>query len=1012
MMVKTSIIKIVLFNLFLFISFTGFSQRTQVEGVVTDAKTGDPLPGVSIVEKGTTNGTTTNASGEYSITVSAEAVLEYSFVGYQPKEIDVNGRTKIDIQLQQKVEELEEVVVIGYGQVKQEDATGSLSKISSDDFQRGAITSPQKLLQGKSAGVQVTTSGGAPGSGTQIRIRGASSLTASSDPLIVIDGVPMSTEGVSGMRNPLNSINPADIENITVLKDASATAIYGSRATNGVILIETKTGKEGQEMTVNYQGKVSVNTPTNTVDVLSADEFSSLIQDKFPESDTLLGSANTNWQDEIFRSAISHDHNLSLTGAVNKVPYRASVGYKEEQGILKTSNLDRTTLALKATPTLLDDHLDVRLDLKGVHINNRFADEGAIGSAVSFDPTKPVKDPDSPYGGYYTWTQTSNNNPNTIAPTNPVALLMQRNDESTVNRAIGNIKLDYKLHFLPELQATLKVGYDYSDSEGDNRIGRDASWEYNTRPEVTSGSITEYSQEKKHELLDFYLRYEKDLPSIESNINIMGGYSYEHFWQKDFNKSMSLKPLQDSVTYEIGSGGTKRDTTAATRRDTTSAPDYYKTEHYLVSFFARANYTFKDRYLLTATLRQDGTSRFSEENRWGLFPSLAFAWKMHEESFLQDIDIINQMKLRLGYGVTGQQNITDNDYPYFSQYTYSTPTAQYQLGDQFYRTIRPEDYNKFLKWEETTTYNIGLDYGLFNNRLQGAIEVYYKKTQDLINTVPVAAGTNFTNRIISNVGSLENQGVEFSIIGRPISREDLFWEISANASYNENEITKLTTVDDPDYEGVITGGISGGVGNNIQIHSVGHPLNSFYVFEQVYDENGLPVEGVYVDRNEDGEIDEDDRYRFEDPSPDVSIGLSSRLTYKNWDFSFSARAEFGRYVYNNISSNHTFYEERLGATRFLRNATSDISEVQFQNAEYMSDHYIENGSFFRIDNIELGYSFDNQFGLDSHLRVYTTITNPLLVTKYSGIDPEIPNGIDNNFYPRPTTFLLGVNLEF
>ena len=997
MMTKASMFKILL-GLFLLIPYLGFSQQTEVEGTVKDAKTGEPLPGVTILEKGTNNGTTTDTEGEYEITVPADAILEFSFVGYQAKEIPVDGRTQISVELSQKVEELDEVVVIGYGQVEEGDATGSVSKLSSEDFQKGAITSPQKLLQGKTAGVQVTTGGGAPGSGTQIRIRGASSLTASSDPLIVIDGVPMSSEGVSGMRNPLNSVNPSDIEDITVLKDASATAIYGSRATNGVILIETKSGKTGQDLTVNYQGKVSVNTPANTIDVLDADEFSNLIEEQYPGSTDLLGEADTDWQDKIFRNAIRHDHNLSVTGAYKNLPYRASVGYSDEQGILKTSNLDRTTMALKLTPSFFDDHLNVKVDMKGVRINNRFADNGAIGSAVSFDPTKPVNDPDSPYGGYYTWTQTGNDNPNTIAPNNPVALLEQRENESTVNRAIGNLKLDYQLHFFPDITATLKMGYDYSDSEGTDFIDRDAAWVYNPDPSTTSGSETEYSQEKKHELLDFYLQYDKDIPSIESNVNVMGGYSYEHFWQKNFNKSMSLAPHPDS--------------SSTMQRDTTTAPDYYKTEHYLVSFFARANYTFKDRYLLTATLRRDGTSRFAEDERWGLFPSVALGWKMKEEPFLQDVNAVNKMKLRLGYGVTGQQNITDNNYPYFGQYTYSTPTAQYQFGDEFYRTIRPEDYNAFLKWEETTTYNIGLDYGLFDNRLQGSLEFYYKETEDLINTVTVPAGTNFTNRIISNVGSLENRGVEFSVTGRPISKENLFWEISTNISYNENEITKLTTVDDPDYEGVLTGGIAGGVGNTIQIHSVGHPLNSFYVYEQVYDEDGNPIEGVYVDQNDDGKINEDDLYRYQDPAPDINVGFSTRVNYKNWDFSMAARAEFGKYVYNNVSSTHSFYEERVGATRFLRNATSDIEDIQFQNAQYRSDHYIENGSFFRIDNLELGYSFDNQFGMNSHLRVFTTVENPLLVTNYSGLDPEIPNGIDNNFYPRPTTFLLGVNLEF
>ncbi len=993
MKMKKLIFKQIILLAFLLISFPALSQEIEVSGKVADAETGEPLPGVSIVLVGTQQGTTTDMDGNYSIRVPEDATLEFSFVGYYPQEIAIEGRSTINVQLEKKVEELEEVVVIGYGQVRKEDATGSLSKISTEDFQKGAITSPQKLLQGKAAGVQVTTGGGAPGSGTQIRIRGASSLTASSDPLIVIDGVPMSTEGISGMRNPLNSINPSDIQDITVLKDASATAIYGSRATNGVIIITTKGGKEAQPLMVNYQGKFSVNQRTNEIDVLNADEFSSLIKEKFPRSDSILGTANTDWQDEIFQTALAHHHNLSLSGGLENLPYRASVGYSNEEGILKTSNLDRSTMALKLTPTLLDDHLDVDFSIKGMHIKNRFADNGAIGSAVSFDPTKPVKDPDSPYGGYYTWT-TSTGNPNTIAPTNPVALLQQREDESTVNRAMGNLKLDYQLHFLPDIRATVKLGYDYSKSDGTVFVPRDAAWEYDPSPTKTSGSITDYSQEKKHEIMDFYLHYNKEIPSIQSNVKVMGGYSWEHFWQENFDKTLSLPAEDPSMV-----------------RDTTDAADYFTTEHYLVSFFTRVNYTLKDRYLLTFTLRQDGTSRFSEENRWGLFPSVAFAWKMKEETFLKDVDAVNEMKLRLGYGVTGQQNIAGN-YPYFAQYTYSTPTAQYQFGDEFLRTIRPEDYNVKLKWEETTTYNMGIDYGLFDNRLLGSLDFYYKKTEDLINTVPVPAGTNFTNLIISNVGSLENKGVEFSVTGRPIVEENLFWEVSTNLSYNKNEITKLTTSDDPDYQGVLTGGISGGVGNRIQIHSVGHPLNAFYVFEQVYDENGDPISGLYVDRNEDGKITEDDRYRYHDPTPDVSLGLSSRVNYMNWDFSFSARAEFGKYVYNNISSNHTFYEERVGATGFLRNATSDINDFRFQNAQYKSDAYIENGSFFRLDNIEVGYSFEQMFSEKSHMRVYTTLENPLLITGYSGLDPEIANGIDNNFYPRPTIFLLGINLEF
>jgi len=979
-----------------FLSFTAFSQDVTVEGQVTDAETGEPLPGVSIVQKGTQTGTSSDMEGNYQITVPEDATLVFSFVGYQAKELPVDGRTTLDVQLQQQVQEMEEVVVIGYGQVRKEDATGSVSKVTADDFEEGAITSPEELLSGKASGVQITTGGGAPGSGTTIRIRGGSSMSASNAPLIVIDGVPIDNQGIDGMRNPLNTLNPGDIESFTVLKDASATAIYGSRASNGVIIIETKEGDADKPMQISYQGKVSLDTRTNEIDVLGADEYKGLFQDYFSDNQNaldLLGDDNTDWQEQIFEPAMSHDHNLSFSGAAGGVPYRASIGYNNSNGILKTSNMERTTASITANPSFFDDRLQVDANVKGLYIENRFANDGAIGAAVAYDPTQPVKmqnpgtmdDGTEIDNGYHTWLD-GDGDPIPIATTNPLAMLHLEQDRSFVKRSLGNVKFDYDVHELPGLTATLNLGYDYSEAEGYVFVPVQASWEYD---EQNGGGVDrDYGQTKRNELLDFYLNYQTDLDELDSRINLMGGYSWQHFWRKGFTQ-------QTNVAKTI------------TDQDTD-----YKTENYLVSFFGRFNYTFKDKYLLTATLRRDGSSRFAEDQRWGLFPSAALAWQIHKEPFLENVDAVNELKLRVGYGVTGQQDITSNDYPYLARYTVSENTARYRFGDQWINTIRPEGYDENIKWEETTTYNLAVDYGLLDNRIYGNLEFYYKETDDMINTVPVPAGTNFTNRILTNIGSMTNQGFEFSVNGVAISQEDFSWEIGLNATYNENEITKLTSANDPTYQGVETGGISGGVGNNIQIHSTGHPRNAFFVYEQVYDENGNPVEGVYVDRNGDGQITNEDKYRYKQAAPTVYGGFSSRLNYKNWDFRFSGRVNIGNYMYNNIESNNNVLNQMYFSAGYLTNVTQGIYDTRFDNTQYMSDYYIRDASFLRMDNISLGYTFQDVMNQQTNIRVYTTVQNAFVITPYEGLDPEIESGIDNNFYPRPTTFVLGVSANF
>jgi iron complex outermembrane receptor protein len=712
-----------------------------------------------------------------------------------------------------------------------------------------------------------------------------------------------------------------------------------------------------------------------------------LVKEKYPGHTDLLGNASTNWQDEIFKTAFGMDHYVGASGAFDFMPYRFSIGYTNNDGILKTDNLKRTTLSLNLNPTLFDDHLKINLYGNYMHIQNRFADRGAVGAAVQFDPTKPVKSDTSRFGGYYFWEQ-ANGNPVQLATSNPVAMLEQRKNKSTVNRFLGNAQFDYKFHFLPEIRANLNLGYDYSKSDGTVFVDTTAAFDYD--PQFGGGVNNMYEQEKKNELLEFYLNYNKDLSSINSNLDVMMGYSWQHFYRKNYSINSNVV-----MTPEL--------------TDTIDDP----TEYYLLSYFGRINYTFMDRYLLTLTLRNDNTSRFSKDNRQGWFPSVAFAWKIAHEKFMEKLKIISLLKLRLSYGVTGQQNINQGDYPYLARYTYNQSGAYYQLGNIFYRTLRPEGYDANIKWEETTTYNIGLDYGFANNRYYGSIDFYLRETKDLLNIVPVPAGTNLTNEILTNIGNLENKGVEFSIFTRPIVRPDLAWEVGLNATYNKNEITKLTASDDPNYLGYLVTGISGGVGNTIQIHSVGYPAFSYFVFEQVYDNDGKPIQGMYVDRNGDGMITDDDRYHYKDPNPDFIFGLSSRIRYKNWDFSFSGRAYFGNYVYNNVESENAVYERLYRPEGpYLGNISTEVTETDFDNPQYLSDYYIQDGSFFRMDYMTLGYNFKNIVKERLNLRVTFTVNSAFVITKYEGLDPEIYLGIDNNIYPRPRTYVLGVNLQF
>ncbi len=982
-------------------SLTGYAQEGMVRGTVYDADDGTTLPGASVLIKGTTKGTVTDVDGKFNIMVGPNTTLEVSFIGYKTQEVLVQPNSTADVYLESSATALDELVVIGYGVQKRDDATGSVTAIDRKEFNVGSITSPAELINGKIPGVQVVDGGGAPGEATTIRIRGGSSLQAINDPLIVIDGVPIDNDGISGMRNPLNTINPNDIESMTILKDASATAIYGSRASNGVIIVTTKKAKlagvgMGAPLRLEYQGNFSLYTPTKQVDVYGADEFRGLIEEKNPTHTDMLGNASTDWQDEIFDNAFGMDHYVGASGAFDFMPYRFSVGYANKDGILKTDNMERTTLSLNLNPSFLDDHLKVNLNSRYMYIENRFADRGSIGAAIQFDPTKPVKSDTSQFGGYYFWEQ-ANGNPVDLATNNPVAMLDQRKDISYVNRLVGNLQLDYKLHWLPELRANLNLGLDYSDANGNVVVDTNAAFEFipidpgdTAAIKNRSGVRNYYTQMKRNQLLEFYLNYNKDLPSLNSNIDAMVGYSWQWFYRRNtsLNSSYLMVPTETDTVYD-------------------------PTEYYLLSYFGRINYTFMDRYLLTFTLRNDNTSRFSEDNRQGWFPSVALGWKINDEKFMQNVNWLSQLKLRLSYGITGQQNINQGDYPYLARYTYNQAGAYYQLGNMFFRTLRPEGYDENIKWEETTTWNAGLDYGIANNRYYGSIDFYLRKTEDLLNIVPVPAGTNLTNEILTNIGDLENKGVEFSIFTRPIVKQDMAWEVGLNATYNYNEITKLTASSDENYLGYKVGDIAGGVGNKVQIHSVGYPAFSYFVYEQVYDADGNPIQGMYVDRNGDGEITDDDRYHYKDPNPDVILGISSRFNYKSWDLAFSGRAYFGNYVYNNVASENAVYQRLYRAEGpYLSNISTEVTDTEFENPQYLSDYYVQDGSFFRMDYITLGYSFKNLIQDKLHLRLTATVNNVFIISQYKGLDPEIFSGIDNNIYPRPRTYTLGVNLQF
>ena len=964
-----------------------FAQQRTISGLVISAEDHEPLIGATISVQGNeAHGVVTDIDGNFSIKLPAgAATLEFSYIGYRKQSLTVTGNT-MNVQMTPDTQVMDEVVVIGYGTQKKDDLTGSITAVGEKDFNEGLISSPEQLINGKVAGVQIVSAGGSPTAGSTIRIRGGASLNASNDPLIVLDGVPMEIGGsVSGSGNFLSLINPNDIESMTILKDASSTAIYGSRASNGVIIITTKKGG-GDKIKVSLQTTHSFQTKTKTADMLTRDEFIDVVNTYGTAAQkSLLGTANTDWNDEIFKTAYGTDNNLSVSGRLARnFPFRVSFGYTNQDGVLRTDNSTRYTGNINLSPSFFDDYLKFNLSVKGTWNNNRFAPTGTIWNASAMNPTIPVYSTDDMFGGYNEAHPAGTESVVTGAMANPVGEINQRDDKSKVYRFIGNLDIDYKMHFLPELRAHVSLGYDYSHGEGDVYVPANA-YSYFT----SGGRDYHYGpQENFNKLLTAYLNYNKEFDAINSTLDVTAGYDYQQ-WE-----------YKNAAMEELNVNGVAQSTSAAADEI-----------HGLISFYGRVNYSYASRYLLTATMRYDGSSRFSEDNRWGAFPSVALAWRISNEEFFKPINhVMNDLKLRFSYGITGQQDGIAN-YSYMPVYTISQNGAQANFGGVPLYTYRPEAYNPNLKWETTKAFNVGVDFGFLNNRITGSVDYYNRKTSDLLATVSIPAGINFAREMLSNVGNVKSSGVEIAVNATPIETKDWTWSISANATWLTNEITNLSTnagSSDKTYTNAGTAFDS----YYVQTLTEGAAPYAFYVYKQIYDEEtGRPIEGLYADLNGDGTVNADDRYLYHSPAPDWMLGLSTSLRWKKWTLSTSLRASIGNYVYNGNAMSTGALNTMSYNSYQLNNLSSSFLDTRFTTRQYQSDYYVENASFLKMDNIQLGYNFGQVCKWFS-LNVSAMVQNVFTVTKYSGVDPEVQSGIDNSVYPRPRIYSLTVGIDF
>jgi TonB-linked SusC/RagA family outer membrane protein len=969
--------KLLLIGILLGTSFTVFAQQT-AKGVVKEKASGEYLPGVSVVVKGTTRGVETDFDGNFTIEkVKTGDTLVFRYLGYADKEVVINANFNLTVELEASSEQLDEIVIVGYGTTTVRDATGSVEAITEKEFTKGNIVTPENLLSGRVAGVNIVTSG-APGSGSEIRIRGGSSLNASNNPLIVVDGLPMSgTAG--GSRGVLATINPNDIESFSVLKDASATAIYGSRGANGVIIITTKKGRK--EYSLDYDVQMGFGEIKDRVNVFDGDAFRNLVAQRQPSMADLLGTTNTNWQDEIYQKSVSTQHNLTARGQIfGAIPTRLSIGFAEIEGNILTSQYDRATVSLSMNPSFFDNHFKIALNYNRAFEDNRFADSGQVNSALRYDPSQPVYDSTSPFGGFYQHlTGTPGNILVSNGTRNPVASLLQNNNTSNVSRHYGNLKLEYNFHFLPELTVTTNAGFDKSTGTGLGNSPLNSPANYT---DLFVGYDSSYTNEVLNESFDTYFTYVKTFDKLKTDV--MAGYSYQSF---------------------DGSGNS----TGNTRNpNDTGAISYVSTPVVLVGFLARTNLTYNEKYMLTLNYRRDGTSRFGPENRWGDFGGAALAWRMSDEDFLKDNKVISDLKLRASYGVNGQQDGISGDL-YLDKYRFGNQGSGYLFGGVPIQSTIPSERSN-LKWENTATIEFGIDYGLFDNKITGSINAFQKNSTDLLADAPVADGSNFTNRVLQNVGDLQVNGLEFTVNADIIKNEDLNWNVNFNATYLDREIKELALNQD-----ITTGGIAGGTGNFIQLYREGFAPNSFYVFKQLYDTAGQPIEGAYADLNGDGIINTQDKYLKGNPQADFTFGFQSSIDYKNFDLAFNLRASLGNYVYNNVNSGLAQYD-LLQDNAVLGNIPTSVLNTNFNSTSdvIISDIYLENGSFLKMDNITLGYTLDRpikKFASNS-IRLWAGMQNVFTLTNYSGLDPEVFNGIDNTIYPRPRTFLLGANIKF
>lgn len=987
----------------LFLSVGAFAQN-DVKGIVKDAS-GEPIIGATIRVIGQDGGAITDFDGNFTIKAAPGAKIQVSYIGYKTVELPVSAN--MVVTLQDDTQLLSDVVVIGYGRAKKEDLTGSVTAIKPDEMSKGITSSASDMLVGKVAGVDVITAGGSPGSGAQIRIRGGSSLNASNDPLIVVDGLTIDNNTATGMSNVMATINPNDIETFTVLKDASATAIYGSRASNGVIIITTKKGRKGTGPKFSYNGDVTISTTQKRYSVLNGDEYRALVGKVIGPDAAALGTADTDWQDEIFRTAVSTSHNISITGGLKNMPYRVSAGYQSDSGIIKKSYMKRFNASVNLAPSFFDDHLNFNVTAKFTTEKDSYVDSGAvIGGALAMDPTRPVYDHsaigDAFFGGYYqnyqstdifadkSWGYTTNTN----TPQNPVAYLNLRDCIAHSNDFTGNIEMDYKIHGFEDLHIHASLGGQYTESRQNDT---NSPYSFDNNYYGWSG-LTKYY--KYSITANAYAQYQHTFGA--HNVDIMAGAEESHYHRNGWNYGSGWDSYTDTP-YNVSSKAEKS----------------WATHNSLVSYFGRLNYTLLDRYMLTATFRADGSSRFAKGHKWGYFPSVALAWRINDEKFMKPLKWWNEFKLRLGWGQTGQQDI-GYDFLYSPLYTTSNSYAQYPFGDTYYTTVRPDKYNPELTWETTTTWNAGLDFAFLNNRITANVDGYYRKTTDLIQEVTIPALMNFAQRMAQNIGSLENYGVEFSIGAKPIVTKDFTWDIQYNVAWNHNEITELIGGDD-DYIVQSGGTISRGTATHVQAHKVGQPANSFWVYQQVYDEAGKPIEGAFVDRNGDGQINSDDRYFYHSPAADVFMGLTMKFIYKRWDLSFALRASLGNYVYYDFLANKaSISSSGLYSNSAYSNTTQAAVDLGFTGTGaseyYLSDYFVRNASYLKCQNITLGYSFpallkyNNQDCFSG--RLFFTVQNPFIITKYKGLDPEVSSGIDSNPYPRPLSFQLGLNLNF